>query len=228
MIGIAVIFNEPDPDTVIASLAPALPESAIAAITRADIESHRANKEKPKADPRAKLPKEYHDFLDLCEPDAPPPESKPHRDFETTLTPGADPHRDVGFSPLRRMSDDELREVKHYLDENLANGNISPSSAPIASPVLFARKADGSLRFCIDFRKLNAITQKDRYPLPRIDEVLRLVIGAKYLSKIDIRLAFHRVAVALKSRPLTTFRTANGAYQCNVMPFGLSNAPSTW
>ena len=227
-LGIAVIFNEPDPDTVIASLAPALPGSAIAAITRADIESHRANKEKPKTDPRAKLPKEYHDFLDLCEPDAPPPESKPHRDFEITLTPGADPHRDVGFSPLRRMSDDELREVKHYLDENLANGNISPSSAPIASPVLFARKADGSLRFCIDFRKLNAITQKDRYPLPRIDEVLRLVIGAKYLSKIDIRLAFHRVAVALKSRPLTTFRTAYGAYQCNVMPFGLSNAPSTW
>ena len=70
-LGIAVIFNEPDPDTVIASLAPARPGSAIAAITRADIESHRANKEK-------------HDFLDLCEPDAPPPESKPHRDFEIT------------------------------------------------------------------------------------------------------------------------------------------------
>ena len=126
------------------------------------------------------------------------------------------------------MFDAELREVKRVLDEHREAGNISPSSAPVASPVLFARKPNGTLRFCIESRRLNAVTEKDRYPLPRIDEVLRLVLGSKILSKIDIHQAFHGAEIEEKSRPLTTFRTTFGALQWNVMPFGLSNAPSTW
>ena len=126
------------------------------------------------------------------------------------------------------MSDAELREVKRVLDEHCEAGNISPSSAPVTSPVLFARKPNGMLRFYIDYRRLNAVTKKDHYPLPRIDEVLRLVLGSKILSKIDIHQAFHSVEIEEKSRPLTTFRTTFGAWQWNVMPFGLSNSPSTW
>ena len=126
------------------------------------------------------------------------------------------------------MSDAELREVKRVLDEHRQAGNISPSSAPVASPVLFARKPNRTLRFCIDYHRLNAVTEKDRYPLPRIDEVLRLVLGSKIFSKIDIHQAFHGVEIEEMSRPLTTFRTTFGEWQWNVMPFGLSIAPSTW
>ena len=126
------------------------------------------------------------------------------------------------------MSDAKLREVKRVLDEPREAGNISPSSAPVTSPVLFARKPNRTLRFCIDYHRLNTVTEKDRYPLPRIDKVLQLVLGSKILSKIDIHQAFHGVANEEKSRPLTTFRTTFGAWQWNVMPFGLSNAPLTW
>ena len=88
------------------------------------------------------------------------------------------------------MSDAELREVKRVLDEQREVGKISPSSAPVASPVLFARKPNGTLRFCIDYCRLNAVMEKDRYHLPRIDEVLRLVLESRILSKIDIHQAF--------------------------------------
>ena len=126
------------------------------------------------------------------------------------------------------MSDAKLREVKRVLDKHREAGNLSPSCAPVASPVLIARKPNGTLRFCIDYRRLNAVTEKDRYPLPRIDAVLLLVLGFKILSKIDIHQAFRGVEIEEKSRPLTTFRTTFGAWQWNVMPFGLSNAPSSW
>ena len=129
---------------------------------------------------------------------------------------------------MRRISDAELREVKRVLDEHREVGNISPSSAPIASPILFARKPNGTLRFCIDYRQLNAVMEKDHYPLPHIDKVLRLVLGSKILSKIDIHQAFHGAVIEEKSRPLTTFRMTIGAWQWNIMPFRLSNAPSTW
>ena len=97
------------------------------------------------------------------------------------------------------MSDAELREVKRVLDEHREAGNIFSSSASVASPVLFARKPNRTLRFCIDYRRLNGVTEKDHYPLPRIDEVLRLVLGSKILSKINIHQAFHGVEIEEKS-----------------------------
>ena len=133
--------------------------------------------------------------------------------FEINLKPDTNNYKDIGYYPLRRMSDAELREVKRILDKYREAGNISPSSGPVASLVLFARKPNGTLRFCIDYRRLNAVTEKDRYPLPRIDEVLRLVLGSKIFSKIDIHQAIHRVEIEEKSRPLTTFRTTFGAWQ---------------
>jgi len=90
------------------------------------------------------------------------------------------------------------------------------------------KKPSGGLRFCIDFRKLNAITRKDRYLLPLIDETLARISRAKIFTKLDIRQVFHRIRIDLASEDLITFRTRYGAYKCKVLPFGLTNSPATY
>lgn len=105
------------------------------------------------------------------------------------------------------MNTKELGEVKRYLEENLKKGWIVASQAPFASPTLFVQKPDGSLRFCVDYRKLNSITLKDRYPLPLIDETLDRINAAKFFTKIDIRAAFHRIRMHPDSKDLIMFRT---------------------
>jgi hypothetical protein len=126
------------------------------------------------------------------------------------------------------MTNKELEIVKQYLVDNLNKGFIAPSQAPFAAPVLFVRKANGSLRFCIDFRKLNQITRKDRYPLPLIDETLARISKAKIFTKLDIRQAFHRIRIDPQAEELTTFRTRYSLYKCKVLPFGLTNGPATY
>jgi hypothetical protein len=126
------------------------------------------------------------------------------------------------------MTTEELEEVKRYLIENLNKGFIEPSQAPFAAPILFVRKADGRLRLCIDFRNLNQITRKDRYPLPLIDELLGRISRAKMFTKLDIRQAFNRIRMSPESEELTTFRTRYGSYKCKVLPFGLTNGPATY
>jgi hypothetical protein len=101
----------------------------------------------------------------------------------------------LGYSPLRNQTAEELEATKRYLTENLDKGFIEPSQAPFQAPILFVKKANGSLRFCIDFRKLNDITRKDRYPLPLIDETLAQIQSAKIFTKLDIRQAFHRLRI---------------------------------
>ena len=93
---------------------------------------------------------------------------------------------------------------------------------------MFVRKADGSLRLCIDFRTLNSLTRKDRYPLPLIDETLARLAGADIFTKLDIHQAFHRIRMDPLSEEYTTFRTRYGAYKCKVLPFGLTNGPATY
>ena len=93
----------------------------------------------------------------------------------------------IGHSPLYRQTTEELLAVKQYLLDNLDKGFIVPSNSPFASPVLFVAKPNGSLRFCIDFRKLNSITKKDQHPLPLIDETLARLSKAKLFTKLDIR-----------------------------------------
>jgi transposase InsO family protein len=132
------------------------------------------------------------------------------------------------YSPLYKMSVEELETVKEYLTDNLSKGFIEPSQAPFAAPVLFVKKPNGALRFCIDFRTLNALTRKDRYPLPLIDETLARLAKAKVFTKLDIRQAFHRICMDPASEEYTTFRTRYGAYKCKVMPFGLTNGPATY
>lgn len=127
-----------------------------------------------------------------------------------------------------RMSPKELSELKTQLDELLRLGFIQPSSSPWASPVLFARKKDGQLRLCTDYRGLNAITKKNRYPIPRIDEILDSLQGAKIFTKLDLRQGYHQIRINPSDVPKTAFKTHFGHFEYKVMPFGLSNAPATF
>jgi predicted aspartyl protease len=150
----------------------------------------------------------------------------PHRTYDHKIQ--LEGENTIGYHPLRRQSTEELLAIRQYLLENLDKGFIEASQAPFASPVLFVKKPSGGLRFCIDFRKLNAITRKDRYPLPLIDETLARISKAKIFTKLDIRQAFHRIRMDPSAEDLTTFRTRYGAYKCKVLPFGLTNGPATY
>eukprot|EP00877_Chromochloris_zofingiensis_P000206 jgi/Chrzof1/10186/Cz04g31320.t1 len=126
-----------------------------------------------------------------------------------------------------RMSTAELVELKKQLTELLDKGWIRPSSSAFGAPVLFARKKDGTLRLCIDYRALNAVTVKNRYPLPRIDELFDTVRGASVYTRLDLASAYHQIPMAPGDVHNTAFQTRYGQFEFLVMPFGLCNAPST-
>ncbi|KAG0154371.1 hypothetical protein PDIDSM_1751 [Penicillium digitatum] len=129
------------------------------------------------------------------------------------------------FGPLYPMSRNELEVLKDWIEDNLRKGFIRPSSSPAASPVLFVKKPGGGLRFCVDYRALNAITVKDRYPLPLTKETLNNLKGMKFFTKIDIISAFNNLRIAKGQEYLTAFRTRLGLFESLVMPFGLTGAP---
>ncbi|GJX69880.1 putative reverse transcriptase domain-containing protein [Tanacetum coccineum] len=143
-------------------------------------------------------------------------------EFRIELTPGATP---VAKSPYR-LAPSELEELSGQLKELQDKGFIRPSSSPWGAPVLFVKKKDGSFRMCIDYRELNKLTVKNRYPLPRIDDLFDQLQGSQFFSKIDLRSGYHQLRVHEDDIPKTTFRTRYGHFEFTVMPFGLTNAPS--
>ncbi|KAJ0431726.1 putative nucleotidyltransferase, Ribonuclease H [Helianthus annuus] len=145
-------------------------------------------------------------------------------EFRIDIIPGAAP---IARAPYR-LAPTEMKELRTQLDELLAKGFIRPSSSPWGAPVLFVKKKDGSMRLCIDYRELNKVTIKNRYPLPRIDDLFDQLQGASYFSKIDLRSGYHQLRVRDEDVHKTAFRTRYGHYEFLVMPFGLTNAPAAF
>jgi hypothetical protein len=126
------------------------------------------------------------------------------------------------------MSRDELLVLYKTLTDLLDKQFIRVSNSPAAAPVLFVRKPGGGLRFCVDYRGLNKISRKDRYPLLLIYETLRNIGQAKWYTKLDVIAAFHKIRIAEGDEWKTAFRTRYGLFEWMVTPFGLANAPSTF
>ncbi|KAL4028439.1 hypothetical protein IC575_011636 [Cucumis melo] len=154
--------------------------------------------------------------------------------------PGLPPHREIEFAielepgtvPISRapyrMAPAELKELKVQLQELLDKGFIRPSVSPLGTPVLFVKKKDGLMHLFIDYRELNKVTVKNRYPLPRIDDLFDQLQGATVFSKIDLRSGYHQLRIKDRDVPKTAFRSGYGHYEFIVMSFGLTNAPAVF
>nr|GEU92421.1 retrotransposon protein, putative, Ty3-gypsy subclass [Tanacetum cinerariifolium] len=145
-------------------------------------------------------------------------------EFQIDLIPGVAPVARVPY----RLAPSELKELSEQLQELSDKGFIRPSSSPWGAPVLFVKKKDGSFRMCIDYRELNKLTVKNRYPLPRIDDLFDQLQGSSVYSKINLRSGHHQVRVREQDVPKIAFETRYGHYEFQVMPFGLTNAPAVF
>ena len=169
-----------------------------------------------------KLLQTYRDVFPVALPAGLPPSREVDHAIELEL--GAPPPS----RPTYRMSFLELEELEKQLKEYSDNGWIRPSQSPYGAPILFVKKKDGSTRMCTDYRALNKITKKNVYPLPRIDELLDRLQGAKFFTKIDLRQGYHQIRIKDADVEKTAFRTRYGHYEYLVLPFGLTNAPATF
>ena len=167
----------------------------------------------------------YKDYADIFSEEkihALPEHSK--YDHKIELEPGNTPP----FGPIYPLSESKLRVLRKYLDEMLASGKIVRSTSPATAQILFIPKPDGTLRLCIDYRGLNKITIKNRYPLPLMNELLDRLGKARYFTKLDLKNGFYLLRIAKGDEWKTAFRCRYGLYEYTVMPFGLCNAPSTF
>ena len=145
-------------------------------------------------------------------------------DCPIDLQKGKEPH----FGPIYSLSLPELNALRNCIEENLEKGFIRPSKSPAGAPILFVKKKDGSLRLCVDYRGLNQVTVKNRYPLPLIPELLDRLSQASIFTKIDLRSAYNLVRIRPGDEWKTAFRCRYGHYEYLVMPFGLTNAPAVF
>jgi hypothetical protein len=149
-----------------------------------------------------------------------PPERKV--EFAIELLPGTTPISKRAYRVFRP----ELVELKKQIDELSEKGYIRPSTSPWAAPVLFVEKKDGTRRMCIDYQALNEVTIKNKYPLPRIEDLFDQLREASVFSKIDLRSGYHQLRIRPSDIPKMTFITKYGLYEFTVMSFGLMNAPA--
>lgn len=157
------------------------------------------------SEPKGLPPHRQYDHAVTLEEGAQPPNSKPYR-----------------YSPLQKD------EIERQVQEMLSSGVIVHSMSPYAAPVLLVNKKDGSWRFCIDYRRLNLVTIKNKFSLPIVDELLDELAGAAFFSKLDLRAGYHQIRMREEDEEKTAFKTHLGHYQFRVMPFGLTNAPATF
>ena len=127
-----------------------------------------------------------------------------------------------------RMAPIELVELKKQIEDLLEKKFIRPSASPWGAPMLLVKKKDGSSQLCVDYRKLNKLTIKNKYPLPRIDDLLDQLRGAVVFSKIDLRSGYHQILVKSEDVQKKTFRSRYGHYEYVVMPFGVTNTPAVF
>ena len=172
------------------------------------------------------IPEKYHQFKSLFDK-AKGPEALPKHqpwDHEILIQEGKQPT----FGPVYSCSEKELAALREYLEENLAKGSIRESCSSAGYPILFVPKKNGKLRLCVDYRQLNSITIKNRYPLPRIDETMDKINGATHFTKLDLQGAYSLVRMKEGEEWKTTFHTHYGLYEYLVMPMGLTNAPTSF
>ena len=164
------------------------------------------------------------EFLDVFPDDLPglPPERE--TDFPIDLVPGTAP---ISLLPYR-MASAKLKELKAQLQELVDGGFIRPNISPWGAPMLFVKKMDGTWRLCVDYRQLNKVTIRNKYPLPRIDDLFDQLRGAKVFSKIDLRSGYHQLRIRESDVPKTAFRTRYGHYEFLVISFRLTNASAAF
>ena len=137
-----------------------------------------------------------------------------------------------GVAPIRqqarRVPLPRRETVQTLLKEMLDKGIIAPSKSPWASPIVLVTKKDGSTRFCVDYRKVNAVTRKDAYPIPRVDDTLDTLSGSTWFSTIDLKSGYWQVEMAPEDKEKTAFCTQEGLFEFNVMLFGLCDTPATF
>ena len=172
--------------------------------------------------PLKTLLEEYADVFPVDLPDSLPPDRGVRHTIP--LEPGGKPP----WRPIYRLSPLEHQEVQTQIQALLDKGWIEPSASPYGAPILFVQKKDGSLRMCVDYRALNNQTVKNRYPLPRIDDLMAQLHGAKVFTSLDLAQGYHQIRITPEDVPKTAFRTPLGHFQYKVLPFGLTNAPATF
>ena len=237
--GLRPIFSDPDSD-----LPDALPTSELevgdrilmvdaseevnirAYASKATQLAEQAMKSSPKRSFEEMVPAYLHDFHTVFEKkdfDELPP-SRPW-DHAIELIPGVEPRLDCKIYPLSR---DEQDQLDSFITEHLRTGRIRPSKSPMASPFFFVKKKDGSLRPIQDYRKLNELTIKNRYPLPLISDLIDTLQNARYFTKLDVRWGYNNIRIKRGDEYKAAFRTNRGLFEPLVMFFGLTNSPATF
>jgi hypothetical protein len=136
-------------------------------------------------------------------------------------------HHPIQSYPYRKSAK-ETQVINEQVQEMLENHIVRPSSSSWSSPVVIIKKKDGSPRFCVDYRRLNLITERDVYPLPRIDDIIDKLAGSKYFTTLDLKSGYWQIPIDEQDKKKTAFVTTDGLYEFNVLPFGLSNAPASF